>query len=91
MTKEEKKQMCEGMLWEEGYLSVERHLDDGWRHGNYVTEVFQRESDSTYWRAFYQVTGDGEYNGLREGDVEIEQVRPETVTKTITETIYHKI
>jgi hypothetical protein len=71
---------------EESLVSVLRELDDSWRHGNRVYEVFHRESDSTYWSANYQESGDGEYNSLREGEEDFTQVFPHT--KVVTETHY---
>lgn len=67
-----------------GLESVLRELDDSWRHGCYVYEVFKRKSDDTFWAVNYQESGDGEYNGIREGDAQIEQVWPhEKVVTTI--------
>jgi hypothetical protein len=69
------------------YESVHRDLDDSWRHGNYVYEVFHRESDDTYWAVNYQVSGDGEYNSLRDEPdfVEFDQVIPVKKMVEITE------
>lgn len=55
--------------------SVLREDDPSWRHGNYVYEVFFRDVDNTYWAINYQVSGDGEYHSLRDGeDTDFEQV-----------------
>ncbi|WP_149648883.1 hypothetical protein [Azospirillum argentinense] len=62
-------------------MSVSREADTSWRHGAYITQVFHRAADDTYWRALYCLSTDGETNGLREGDAEITQVRP--VEKTV--------
>ncbi len=59
-----------------------RQADDSWRHGSYVTEVFRRESDSTFWKATYRLSTDGETNELREGLARIDQVEPYTVQVT---------
>lgn len=67
---------CEDIWNEEGLVSVDRKSDDGWRHGCYITEVFKREADETYWLASYELSTDGESNGLREGTAQISQVRP---------------
>ena len=67
-----------------GLESVERELDDSWRHGCYVCEVFKRKSDDTFWVVNYQESGDGEYNGIREGEADIDQVwAHETVVTTV--------
>lgn len=67
-------------IWNEELKQVERNVDDGWRHGVYVSEVYYRTSDNTYWNASYQRSTDGETNGLREGDADISQVEPFTYT-----------
>lgn len=75
----------EEMLWEEnGIASVDKKLDDSWRHGNYVTEVFYRESDKTYWEASYRVSGDGETHELREGLHTVRRVYPREVIEKKT-------
>jgi len=56
--------------------SVSREADDSWRHGAYITEVFHREKDNTYWMAVYCLSTDGETNELREGMADIAQVIP---------------
>lgn len=68
---------CED-LWNDdvNYKSIYREADDSWRHGSYITEVFHRSSDNTYWMAGYRKSGDGEYNELREGEADIIQVEP---------------
>ena len=65
------------------YESIHRVADDGWRHGNIITEVFRRKSDNTFWKLCYRISTDGETNELRdnEGDLEIYQVEP--VEKTV--------
>jgi hypothetical protein len=65
---------------------VYREIDDSWRHGCYVYEVYHREEDDTYWGVSYERSGDGEWNGLREGTADVRQVWP--VTETITVTKY---
>lgn len=61
-------------------LEVHRESDDSWRHGSYVTQIFHREVDSTWWAAAYALSTDGETHGLREGSAEIYQVVPKQVT-----------
>ena len=63
-------------LWEEELEPVHRKDDASWRHGAYVTEVFHRIEDDTYWQADYTASTDGETNGLRQGDVTIKRVWP---------------
>jgi hypothetical protein len=75
-----KKPTCEEIFYEVGLKSVCREVDDSWRHGVYVTEVYKRESDGTYWEASYQLSGDGETNELREGCADIVQVIPQEKT-----------
>lgn len=57
--------------------------DPSWRHGCYMTSVFKRKSDNTYWSVSWRRSGDGEYNSLREGDIDetyISEVEPYSVT-----------
>lgn len=71
---------------------VQRDVDDSWRHGNYVTEIYHRLSDDTYWDVSYRKSGDGEYNELREqggSAAFIKQVTP--VSKVITIVEYHDV
>ena len=58
------------------YKSVYRVSQDSWRHGSYVTQVYYRSSDNTYWEAHYCLSTDGETNGLRENGATITQVEP---------------
>jgi hypothetical protein len=76
------KPTCEELFEEDGYTSVYRKADDSWRHGSYITEVFKRDSDETFWAAHYRKSGDGETNELREGYARICQVEPHQVTTT---------
>lgn len=76
---------CEEIC-EEELESVEREIDNSWRHGCYIYEVYRRQSDDTYWAVSYRLSTDGETNELREGSAEISQVFP--VTETITVTKY---
>lgn len=62
---------------------VKRETDDAWRHGSYVTEVFRRIEDDTYWQADYRLSSDRETNELREGYAEICRVYPEERTITV--------
>jgi hypothetical protein len=62
---------------------VYRKDDASWRHGAYVTEVYHRTDDDTYWKVSYRLSTDGETNELREGIAQIAEVVP--VTKTVIE------
>jgi hypothetical protein len=54
-------------IWEEELGDpVFSESDPSWRHGETRTEVYKRESDATFWMVHYRVSGDGEYNELRE-------------------------
>lgn len=81
------KPTAQQLMDEDGVKTVLRTVDDGWRHGVDVVEVFHRASDDTYWRACYRRSTDGETNDLRDGEASIEQVKP--VEKTIT--AYEKV
>lgn len=70
---------CGDLFQEELGDPVLRTADDSWRHGSVVSEVYERASDGTFWKAVYQRQTDGEYNGLREGDADITQVEPYAV------------
>lgn len=65
-------------LYSNGSLeSVQRDIDDGWRHGNYIFEVFKYKD--RFYGVNYQESGDGEYNTLRDGyitDSDIEELIP---------------
>jgi hypothetical protein len=54
-------------IWEEELGDpVWTFSDPGYRHGEYRTEVFKRESDDTFWEICYCISGDGEQHELRE-------------------------
>lgn len=67
---------CAELLEEDGFDSVHRESEDGWRHGSDIYQVYRRLSDNTFWSASYRVSTDGETHGLREDDAYIVQVRP---------------
>ncbi|GJE18781.1 hypothetical protein [Methylobacterium marchantiae] len=72
-------------VWQEeldGWEQVHEEADPGYRHGCYMLTVFHRQADNTFWAASYTVSGDGEENGLREGDATVRQVWPHQVTTT---------
>jgi hypothetical protein len=62
---------------------ADEHHDASWRHGAYITEVFYRKSDETFWRFKYKRSTDGEFDGLRDGDYEVEQVWPQKELVTV--------
>ena len=68
---------------EVGFESVSQETDTQCG-GDYVTEVFLREHDDTYWRVFYFVSEDGYINSLLSAEYcnppEIAQVKPTQVT-----------
>lgn len=64
-------------------VSVHRDVDDDWRHGCSIWEVFHRPKDDTYWGVSYRTSTDGEYHGIREDEYDVTQVYPKEVTKTI--------
>jgi hypothetical protein len=73
---------CEQLINEDRLKSVLRIADDSWRHGAYITQVFYRESDGTYWQAKYRLSTDGETDELAEGLAFIIQVEPYEVKTT---------
>lgn len=75
-------------MWLEDELEeVHETMDDSWRHGVNKSTVF-KDDDGRFWEANYQVSGDGEYHGIRQNQFDFYEVFP--VTKTITITEYHK-
>jgi hypothetical protein len=61
--------------WQEEILvSVHKELDDSYRHGNYVSEVFQDTETGKFWAVNYSVSGGGEQHGIRDGDAEAIEV-----------------
>lgn len=71
-------------IFEEELKQVYSEADPSWRHGCYMMDVYLREEDDTYWSVNYQLSGDGEYNTLRDDPqfVEFIQVWPRAVTVT---------
>lgn len=64
---------------------ISRTDDVGWRHGTYVTTVYHRAEDDTYWQASYRQSTDGETNELAEGYAQIVRVWPKTKAVTVYE------
>ena len=78
MTNEEFKE-----LWMDDQVeSIEQELDNSWRHGNYVYEIFQYQDK--FYAVNYQESGDGEWHGIRENDFTLKEVFPYTETITVT-------
>jgi hypothetical protein len=64
-------------LWmDDAVESVWKDLDDSYRHGNYVTEVY-KDQQGRFWRVAYTESGDGEQHGIRDNEMylleEVEQ------------------
>lgn len=72
------KPTCDEIFDEEGFVRVLRKSDASWRHGTYEYQVFRRESDNTFWGVSFELSTDGESNGLREGTAQITEVVPKT-------------
>jgi hypothetical protein len=73
------------------YDLIKEEIDDSWRHGNYVFAVFRRISDGTYWGVSFCRSGDGETDGLRDGDVDDSNItRLMPVEMTITDYVSWK-
>ena len=68
---------------------VHSEADPSWRHGCYMYEVYHREVDDTYWAVNYNLSGDGETNGLREGECDIDQVK--RVVETVEQVGYVQV
>lgn len=62
---------------------LKTHVQDNWRHGVTVTEVYLVGDD--YYQARYRLSVDGETNGLRDGNVRILKVFPKQINVTIFE------
>lgn len=62
---------------------ADEHHDASWRHGAYITEVYFRKSDQTFWRFRYKLSTDGEHNGLRDDEYNVEQVWPQKEEVTV--------
>lgn len=75
---------CKQLCNEELEL-VDRESDDSYRHGSYVTAIYRRDEDGTFWRASYRRSTSGDINELKEGFAIIKQVFPKEVTVTIYE------
>jgi hypothetical protein len=77
-------------LWcDDGLESVSKELDNSWRHGNNVEEVYLDPTTNKYWKVFYRVSGDGECHGIRDREFDIFEVMP--IKKMVEVTEYVKI
>ena len=66
------------------FEEVDEKADPSWRHGCYMSTVFKRLSDDTFWNVNWQKSGDGECNTFREKEIDssnICQVFPHKVIK----------
>ena len=77
------KATCEEIYDGDGFECVDQEADNSWRHGCYMSEVYKRESDNTYWLACYRLSTDGEVNELGDGDAAITRVYPREVTTVV--------
>jgi hypothetical protein len=67
----------------QNFTMVDEVADTSWRHGCYMTTVYRRISDNTFWQVNWQVSGDGETNSIRDREISsqnITQVEPYDVT-----------
>lgn len=63
---------------------VREESDPSWRHGCYMTWVFKRLEDGTFWSTSGTQSGDNEHNSLREAECsDPVQVWPHTVETTV--------
>ena len=75
---------CEGDD-DDDFTEVDQTSDPTWRHGCYMTTVYHRLSDDTYWQVRWRRGDNDDYNSLREceiNDDDIMQVEPYEVVKT---------
>jgi hypothetical protein len=69
-------------VYEDDDLVLVDEASGPWRHGNYVTAVYLRRADATYWKARYHRSTDGETHELRDGSASISRCWP--YAKTVT-------
>ena len=65
---------CREIFDEELDAPVAREVDNSWRHGCHICEVYHRTSDNTYWAVNYRVSTDAETHGLRDNEAYISRV-----------------
>lgn len=71
-------------LWmDEQIESVFKELDDSYRHGNYIYEVF-KDNVGRFWAVNYTVSGDNEQHGIRDNEFDIHEVVAYTETEVVT-------
>ena len=63
-------------LYEDDEFRLVHDVRGSWRHGYFVTAVYLRESDNTYWKARYRLSTDGETNELASRTAEISRCWP---------------
>jgi hypothetical protein len=73
-------------LGEPLFEEIEETADPSWRHGCYMSTVYKRLEDNTFWNVKWKRSSDDEINTLRDEEIpesNISQVYPQKVTKTI--------
>lgn len=63
-------------------IEVKIKADNSWRHGSYMTVIYRRDSDQTFWMVKYAVSTDCETHGLRDGKYSCVQVYPYQIEVT---------
>lgn len=63
-------------LLDDKLIEVKIMADNSWRHGSYMTVIYLRDSDQTFWMVKYVFSTGCETNGLRDGDYSCVQVLP---------------
>jgi hypothetical protein len=67
------------------FKQMQESSDTSWRHGCYMSTVFKRLSDETFWNVYWQLSDDHETNTFRDSEIsinDITQVKPIKVTNT---------
>lgn len=73
----------------EDFTLAKEDLDHSWRHGNYVTQVWRRVEDRTFWQVTFRVSGDGETNEMRDLEkYEVAKEALQVVPKQVLTTVY---
>lgn len=76
----------------EDFTLAKEDLDDSWRHGNYVTQVWMRVEDGSFWQVTFRVSGDGETNEMRDLEkYEVAKEALQVVPKKVLTTVYEAV
>ena len=70
---------------DDDFTEVDQTSNPTWRHGCYMTTVYRRLSDETYWQVRWQQMDGDDYNSLRDCEITdsaITQVEPYEIVKT---------